>query len=194
MANNLAYQEDFEQKRRREIIDGQLVMMSPRPSVNHNRVVGNISWIFQNYLRGRKCEPFSDGVDLFLDEKNQFVPDFMVVCDPEKIHPDGVHGAPDLVVEVLSPSTAKSDKTIKKEVYAKCGVKEYWLADPSGKSLEVYRAKGTEFVLHDLYALHEDWELAQMTEEERAAVPTQFQCSLFHDLDILIADIFYRTF
>lgn len=54
MANNLAYQEDFEQKRRREIIDGQLVMMSPRPSVNHNRVVGNISWIFQNYLRGRK--------------------------------------------------------------------------------------------------------------------------------------------
>ena len=194
MANNLAYQEDFEQKRRREIIDGQLVMMSPRPSVNHNRVVGNISWIFQNYLRGRKCEPFSDGVDLFLDEKNQFVPDFMVVCDPEKIHPDGVHGAPDLVVEVLSPSTAKSDKTIKKEVYAKCGVKEYWLADPSGKSLEVYRAKGTEFVLHDLYALHEDWELAQMTEEERAAVPTLFQCSLFHYLDILIADIFYRTF
>lgn len=194
MANNLAYQEDFEQKRRREIIDGQLVMMSPRPSVNHNRVVGNISWIFQNYLRGRKCEPFSDGVDLFLDEKNRFMPDFMAVCDPEKIQHDGVHGAPDLVVEVLSPSTAKSDKTIKKEVYAKCGVKEYWLADPSGKSLEVYRAKGTEFVLHDLYALHEDWELAQMTEEERAAVPTQFQCSLFHDLDILIADIFYRTF
>lgn len=194
MANNLAYQEDFEQKRRREIIDGQLVMTSPRPSVNHNRVVGNISWIFQNYLRGRKCEPFSDGVDLFLDEKNQFVPDFMVVCDPEKIHPDGVHGAPDLVVEVLSPSTAKSDKTIKKEVYAKCGVKEYWLADPSGKSLEVYRAKGTEFVLHDLYALHEDWELAQMTEEELAALPKSFQCSLFHDLDILIEDIFYRTF
>ena len=194
MPNPIVYQDDFEQKRRREIIDGVITMMSPRPSVNHNRICLNIAVLFSNYLRGKPCVPFSDGVDLFLDEKNRFMPDFMAVCDPEKVHPDGVHGAPDLVVEVLSPSTAKSDKTIKKEVYAKCGVKEYWLADPSGKSLEVYRAKGTEFVLHDLYALHEDWELAQMTEEERAAVPTKFQCSLFQDLYILIADIFYRTF
>ena len=194
MANNLAYQEDFEQKRRREIIDGQLVMMSPRPSVNHNRVVGNISWIFQNYLRGRKCEPFSDGVDLFLDEKNQFVPDFMVVCDPEKIHPDGVHGAPDLVVEVLSPSTAKSDKTIKKEGYAKCGVREYWLADPENKTVEVYLPAEGRLELHEVYAVYPDWQLKQMTEEELAALPKSFQCSLFHDLDILIEDIFYRTF
>ncbi len=194
MANNLAYQEDFEQKRRREIIDGQLVMMSPRPSVNHNRVVGNISWIFQNYLRGRKCEPFSDGVDLFLDEKNQFVPDFMVVCDPEKIHPDGVHGAPDLVVEVLSPSTAKSDKTIKKEVYAKCGVREYWLADPENKTVEVYLPAEGRLELHEVYALYPDWQLKQMTEEELAALPKSFQCTLFDDLDILIEDIFYRTF
>ena len=194
MANNLAYQEDFEQKRRREIIDGQLVMMSPRPSVNHNRVVGNISWFFQNYLRGRKCEPFSDGVDLFLDEKNQFVPDFMVVCDPEKIHPDGVHGAPDLVVEVLSPSTAKSDKTIKKEVYAKCGVREYWLADPENKTVEVYLPAEGRLELHEVYALYPDWQLKQMTEEELAALPKSFQCTLFDDLDILIEDIFYRTF
>lgn len=194
MANNLAYQEDFEQKRRREIIDGKLVMTSPRPSVNHNRVVGNISWIFQNYLRGRKCEPFSDGVDLFLDEKNQFVPDFMVVCDPEKIHPDGVHGAPDLVVEVLSPSTAKNDKTIKKEAYARCGVREYWLADPENKTVEVYLPAEGRLELHEVYALYPDWQLKQMTEEELAALPKSFQCSLFHDLDILIEDIFYRTF
>lgn len=194
MPNNLAYQDDFEQKRRREIVDGALVMMSPSPRWNHMAVSGNIYSIFSAYLMGKKCTPIQDGFDLYLDEKNQFVPDFMVVCDPEKIKSDGVHGAPDLVVEVLSPSTARNDRTRKKEVYARCGVREYWLADPSGKSLEVYRAKGAEFVLHDLYALHEDWELAQMTEEERAALPTHFKCSLFDDLDISIEDIFYRTF
>ena len=98
MANNLAYQEDFEQKRRREIIDGQLVMTSPRPTVNHNRICLNIAVLFSNYLRGKKCSPFSDGVDLFLDDKNRFVPDFMAVCPPEKILLAGVHGAPYVVV------------------------------------------------------------------------------------------------
>ena len=194
MPNNLAYQDDFEQKRRRELIDGQLVMMSPRPAWNHNRIAFNIATLFDVYLRGNKCTPIADGTDLFLDDKNHYVPDFMVVCDPNKIKSDGVHGAPDLVVEVLSPSTAKNDKTIKKEVYARCGVREYWLVDPSGKSLEVYRTNGTEFILHDVYAMHEDWEIKQMTEEELAAVPTHFKCSLFDDLEISIEDIFYRTF
>ena len=193
MSNNLAY-DDFEQKRRRELIDGQLVMMSPRPSVNHNRMVGNIFGVFQNYLKGRKCEPFSDGVDLFLDEQNRFVPDFMVVCDPSKIQHDGVHGAPDLVVEVLSPSTMKNDRTIKKEVYARCGVLEYWIVSPTEKSVEQYLLSDSRFELQAVYALYPDWELKQMTEEELAAVPTHFKCSLFDDLEISIEDIFYRTF
>ena len=194
MPNPIVYQDDFEQKRRREIIDGVITMMSPRPSVNHNRICLNIAVLFSNYLRGKPCVPFSDGVDLFLDEKNRFMPDFMAVCDPEKIQHDGVHGAPDLVVEVLSPSTMRDDKTRKKDAYARCGVREYWLVDPVSKSLEVYRTDGAEFVLHDIYAMHADWELAQMSEEERAAVVTHFQCSLFDDLDISLDEIFYRTF
>ena len=84
--------------------------------------------------------------------RNQFIPDFMVVCDPDKIKPDGVHGAPDLVVEVLSPSTARNDKTRKKDIYARCGVQEYWIVDPSGKSLEIYRTSGSEFMLYDVHA------------------------------------------
>ena len=194
MANNLAYQEDFEQKRRREIIDGQLVMTSPRPTVNHNRICLNIAVLFSNYLRGKKCSPFSDGVDLFLDDKNRFVPDFMAVCDPDKIQHDGVHGAPDLVVEVLSPSTAKNDRGLKKEAYARCGVREYWLADPENKTVEVYLPAEGRLELHEVYALYPDWQLKQMTEEELAALPKSFQCTLFDDLDILIEDIFYRTF
>jgi len=190
MSENLAYQEE----RRKELIDGKIVAMSPRPSFNHNQVSYNIAYLFAHYLRGKKCTPVADGMDLYLDEENQFVPDFMVVCDPGKIKPNGIHGAPDLVVEVLSPGTAKNDRTRKKAVYAKCGVLEYWIVSPEEKSVEVYRTDGIEFVLHDIYTLHPDWQLAQMSKEERAAIVTHFKCSLFDDLDISLDDIFYRTF
>ena len=189
MSDNLAYQEE----RRTELIGGKVVMMSPA-STNHTFVSGNIYYLFAHYLRKKTCRPFADGVDLYLDEDNQFIPDFMVVCDPDKIKPDGVHGAPDLVVEVLSPSTARNDKTRKKDIYARCGVQEYWIVDPSGKSLEIYRTGGSEFMLYDVHALYPDWQLAQMSEDERAAVVTHFKCSLFDDLEISIEDIFYRTF
>lgn len=190
MSDNLAYQEE----RREELIGGKVVMMSPRPSFNHNRVASNIFRIFDNHLYGKKCTPIADGMDLYLDEDNQFVPDFMVVCDPDKIKPDGIHGTPDLVVEVLSPSTARNDKTHKKDVYARCGVREYWIIHPEDKSVDVYHTDGTKFILHDIYSLHPDWMLAKMSEEERAAVVTHFKCSLFDDLDISLEDIFYRTF
>ncbi len=190
MDNNLAYQEE----RRVELIGGKVVMMSPRPSVNHNRVASNIFWLFENYLRKKKCTPFSDGTDLYLTEEDRFIPDVMIVCDPDKIKANGVHGAPDLVAEVLSPSTMWNDRTRKKDVYAQCGVREYWLVNPVDKSVEQYLLDNGQFVLHGVYAQHPDWQLQQMTDEERAAVVTRFRCSLFDDLDIPLEDIFYRTF
>lgn len=190
MSGNLAYQED----RREELIGGKVVAMSPRPSFNHNQVSFNIARIFADYLDGHKCTPITDGMDLYLDEENQFVPDFMVVCDPDKIKHDGIYGAPDLVVEVLSPSTMLNDKTHKKEVYARCGVREYWLVDPISKVIEVYLKNGSDFTLHSIYAVHPDWELEKMSEKEREAVETHFKCSLFDDLDISLERIFYRTF
>lgn len=190
MNGNLAYQAPLREER----IGGKVIAMSPRPSVNHNRVAYNIATLFDNYLKGKKCTPFSDGTDLYLTEKDRFVPDFMIVCDTDKIKTNGVFGAPDLVAEVLSPSTAKNDKTVKKETYAHCGVREYWLVDPESKVLEVYRNQEGELVLHDVYAVHPDWSLAQMSEKERAEVVTHFKCSLYDDLDISLEDIFYRTF
>ncbi len=186
MSENLAYQEE----RREELIGGKVVAMSPRPSVNHNRVSENIDFIFRTYLKGKKCTPMGDGYDLYLTDNDHFIPDFMIVCDRDKIKTDGVHGAPDLVVEVLSPTTARNDKTIKKAVYAKCGVREYWIADPDSKSIEVYLTDGNEFVFHDIYTLVPDWMLLKMTEEERSAVVTHFKCSLFDDLEISLSDIF----
>lgn len=192
MGDDLVYQDDFTAKQRQELIGGKIVMMSPRPTVNHNRVAYNIATLFDNYLKGRKCTPFSDGVDLYLDDKNQFVPDFMVVCDPDKIKQDGVHGTPDLVVEVLSPGTARNDRTLKKDTYARFGVREYWLVSPGDKYVEIYRNDGGEFVLDNVYTVYADWQLAQMSEEERAAVETHFKCGLFDDLDISLDDVFSR--
>lgn len=190
MNGNLAYQDPL----REELIGGKVVMMSPRPAWNHNAVASNIYSIFNFYLKGKKCVPVADGTDLFLTENDRFVPDFMVVCDPDKIKRTGVHGAPDLVVEVLSPSTSRNDKTKKKEVYARCGVREYWLVNPIDKSVEIYLLEENEFVLHDIYHIYADWELEQMTPEEREEIVTHFKCSLFDDLEIPLEDIFYRTF
>ena len=180
MNENSAYQEEVWD----ELIGGKLVAMSPRPAINHTRVSGNIFGIFRNYLKDKQCEPFPDGVDLYLSEEDRFIPDFMVVCDPKKIKPNGVYGAPELVVEVLSPSTMENDRTRKKDTYAGCGVLEYWIVSPGDKSIEQYLLRDGQFVLHGAYTLYPDWMLEQMSEEERSAVKTHFKCSLYDDLEI----------
>ena len=189
MSDNLAYQEE----RREELIGGKVVMMSPA-SAEHVYTAGSIYNIFKNYLKGKNCIPFSDGLLVHLTDDNKFVPDMMVVCDRSKIKSDGVHGAPDLVVEVLSPSTAKDDRTRKKEVYEACGVPEYWLVSPTDKSIEVYLLQSGKYSLHDVYTVRPDWVLKQMTDEERAAVVTEFKCHLYDDLIIRLDDIFGDLF
>lgn len=186
MNGNLAYQEE----RREELIGGKVVMMSPRPAFNHNRVAENIDFIFRLYLRGKTCTPLGDGYDLYLDENNRFVPDFMVVCDPKKIQWDGVHGAPDLVVEVLSPSTTVNDRQLKREAYEKHGVREYWIVNPSDKVIEQYLLKNGRLVLSTAYILYPDYMLKAMTKEDQDKAVTSFKCSLFDDLEISLADVF----
>ena len=113
MNGNLAYKLESEE----EIIGGEVVMMAPA-TLNHTRIVRNISRIFDTYLQGRPCEYFPDGAGLFLeDETEEYKPDGMVVCDESKSKDKGVYGAPDLVVEVLSPSTARHDRGHKKDIY-----------------------------------------------------------------------------
>ena len=189
MSDNLAYQEE----RREELIGGNVVMMSPA-SAEHVYTAGSIYNIFKNYLKGKNCIPFSDGLLVHLTDENKFVPDMMVVCDRSKIKSDGVHGAPDLVVEVLSPSTAKDDRTRKKEVYEACGVPEYWLVSPTDKSIEIYLLESGKYILHDVYTVRPDWVLKQMTDEERAAIVTEFKCHLYDDLIIRLDDIFGDQF
>lgn len=188
MNTNLAFNDEIYD----ELIDGQIIMMSPSPTANHFHAAGNIYTIFNNYLKGKKCTPFMDGFDLYLSEKNRFKPDMMIVCDSNKIKPDGVHGAPDLVVEVLSPGTMKRDKGYKKIAYEKAGVKEYWIVDTNNKSVEQYLLVNDTFILNEVYIIHPDYMLKKMTDEEKAAIITEFKCSLYDDLIIKIEDIFER--
>ena len=159
--DNLAYIDDRNIKIKTELIDGKIFMMSPRPRVEHATVCTNIASEFRSYLKGKTCRAFCDGVDVFLDENNRFVPDTMIVCNPDIIKHDGIHGAPDLVVEVLSKTTAKNDRSKKKYTYAKYGVKEYWIVDVWSKSVEVYYNQDNWFVLDNIYYYLTDKEIAE---------------------------------
>ena len=190
MDGNLAFQEEF----REELTNGKVVAMAPMPSVNHNRVARNIFRLFDEYLDGKRCEAFSDGVEVFLTEKDRFVPDMMIVCDPDKVKEDGVHGAPDLVVEVLSPATTRIDRTYKMQVYGKCGVKEYWIVDIKNKSIEVYRDENGRMAPNTVYTLFSDDVVAKMNEEQRSReVVSSFQCSLYSDFELSLKDVFKRV-
>jgi len=127
-----------------ELIGGVAYAMSPAPRVPHQRLSLSLSSALNAFLEGKDCEPFYAPVDVFLpkgdpDSSDTVVqPDVFVVCDPDKVQDDGIHGAPDFVVEVLSDSTAYKDLTVKKELYERSGVQEYWLVNPQNGSVFPY--------------------------------------------------------
>lgn len=188
-----AMKANFEEKRRVEKINGVTVMLSALPAVNHNRVVTNLVNIFSRYLRGKRCEAFFDGVQVHLDENNTFVPDAMIVCNKDIIKRDGIYGAPDLIVEVLSPSTGKNDRGPKKDVYERHGVREYWIADTKSKSVEVYLLRDGHFVLDNIYNVYEDWEWEQLSEEEKTAAKLPLKVSLYDDFFVDVHEVFERV-
>ena len=189
MNGNLAYKLEP----REEIIGGKVVMMAS-PSLAHNFIAGNIYSIFHNYLRGKPCTPFPDNTSVVLADGEKYIPDMMVVCDPDKLRRNGVYGTPDFVVEVLSPSTANYDKGHKKDVYEQHGVREYWIVSPGDRSVEQYVLADGKFVLRGVWSLWPDFLLEDMTEEERAVkAPASFRCTLFDDLEIRLEDVFYRV-
>ena len=172
-----------------EIINGQEVLMSPRPATRHTIIAGHIHHIFRRFLTGKRCKVFFEP-DLFLDENNNFVPDIVIVCDRGKIKYNGIYGAPDLVVEVLSPSTAANDRGIKKDTYEKAGVREYWIVDPASKSIEAYRLQNGRLAFSNMCLVYppEEWE--RMTEEQRAAARLTVKVSLYDDLFVDVREVF----
>jgi Uma2 family endonuclease len=123
-----------------ELVEGEL-FMSPAPIYFHQGIAGNIVRILNVYLDKRPIgEVVFAPCGVFLTEINAYQPDVFYICNERLsiIVEHGIEGAPDLVVEILSPSTAKNDKGPKKKIYAAAGVQELWLIDPKAKEVAVY--------------------------------------------------------
>ncbi len=127
-----------------QLIEGDF-FMAPSPRKSHQNIGGTIFILLHEHVkRSRKGAVMIAPFDVYLDDNNVYQPDVLYVAaarEKKILLDDGVHGAPDLVVEVLSPSTARLDKDAKRRVYARAGVLEMWLIDPELRSVQIYRFK-----------------------------------------------------
>ncbi len=139
--------------RRFELLDGELVMV-PAPSIPHQRASRNLTFLLWSYVRQHRLGwVFSAPMDVVLGEGEEaevVQPDLLFIARDRGhiLHHDEIRGAPNLVVEILSPATEARDRGYKRTLYARHGVKEYWLVDPEKQTLEMYTLtpKGLERV------------------------------------------------
>jgi Uma2 family endonuclease len=134
---------------RAELINNQL-FMSPAPTLHHQNVIFNLTGQFYIYVNQEKNgKALVSPVDVYLDEENAVQPDIVFVMNENIsiLKDDGIYGAPDLIIEVLSPGTRKHDFDKKKKLYEKSGVKEYWIVDPVTKESPGFQLKNSKYVL-----------------------------------------------
>lgn len=143
-----------------ELIDGELIV-SPTPKFRHQNAVGNTFLLLQKLPQGKVV---LSPMDVYLDDENVVQPDVFWVSGAEslcKLGSDGYwHGAPDLVVEVLSPSTARRDHREKFALYERFGTREYWLVDPEAEFVEVFRREGDVLVRFGAFGVDEHFALS----------------------------------
>lgn len=143
-----------------EIIGGEAYSMTPAPTIRHQKISLYLSTQFGNFFKGKGCEPFSAPTDVVFDEQNIVQPDLLVVCDKEKITEKNIQGAPDLVVEILSPSTASKDKREKKALYERFGVREYLIVYPTEEFMERFVFADGRYDAAEVFAWDETLPLA----------------------------------
>ena len=147
--------------RRHELIDGVAYLLPPSPSVRHQTAAFEIATQIRIALQARACRVFVAPTDVLLpapgesdDDCTTVVqPDVLIVCDRAKIREKHIRGAPDLVVEVLSPSTAGHDQILKRATYERAGVQEYWLVHPTDRVLTIYRLDAGKYGAPDIREL-----------------------------------------
>ncbi len=150
---------EWDESERVELIGGEPFMMSP-PLRIHQEISGEIFAQMHQYLKGKECRAYYSpfGVRLFEQDGDSpedvdtlVEPDITVVCDRSKLDQYGCKGAPDMVVEVLSPSTRRHDRLVKLGLYQRAGVREYWIVDPENKSVQVFLQDNGFLRLHEDY-------------------------------------------
>lgn len=150
----------WDEKERAEIIGGKVLMMAP-PSRIHQKISGEIFRQLANFLEGKRCEVYSApfGVRLFEKDGDRpedvdtvVEPDITVVCDTSRLDQHGCKGAPELVMEILSPSSRRHDMLVKLNLYQRAGVREYWIVNPDDKDVQVFLLDGSGlFRVHGFY-------------------------------------------
>ena len=141
-----------------ELIRGKIFKMDPAPSTEHQTIVVNLVYEFMHCLKGKSCKVFSAPFDVriskFKEDKaidSVVQPDLCIICDPKKIDEKGCIGAPDMIVEILSPSTAQRDLELKYTLYEENGVKEYWIVQPNDQTVTVFDLENEKYVLRGIY-------------------------------------------
>ena len=136
-----------------ELIKGKIFTMSPAPNTNHLQISRSLNRILDHFFHNNKCQLFYAPFDVVLsktkdDKKIRTVvqPDLGVICDLSKLDETKCNGAPDLVIEILSPGNSKKEMKIKYELYEENGVKEYWVIDPEHESVSVFILNKSKFV------------------------------------------------
>ena len=133
---------------RRELFDGFIKLMTPAPSRSHQRISTKLTRIFDVFLNGKKCEVYHAPSDVRLPKgKNVkadkqiytvLQPDVYIICDLTKMDERGCLGAPDLVIEIVSPKNSQRDTRDKFEIYQEHGVREYWIVNPNDENVTVF--------------------------------------------------------
>ena len=176
-----------------EIIGGEKVM-APAVNLNHSEIIARIHFCFASYfVKHKNGYAYTDNINVRFSDTDMFIPDLSVVMkDREQILAGRkkIIGAPDMVVEVLSKSTQKKDRTVKKDTYEAYGVREYWIVDPFSKSVSVYLLRDGKYFLDDEYILFDEDDLEFMTDEEKADIKHEVPVSICEGLTIPLEFVF----
>jgi len=134
-----------------ELIDGIPYAMGPAPHPDHQTALGNLFALFKNFLKGKPCKVYLSPFDVRLnaDERDDTVvqPDLLVVCDMTRLDYRGYKGPPELVIEILSPSSSKHDNIRKLNLYKRSGIREYWIVNPIDKTVSTLILKDGEYIM-----------------------------------------------
>lgn len=173
----------FPEGERVELIDGHIYLMSPAPSRIHQKIITEISRLIGNYIESNNynCEVYVAPFDVrFIEEgetdeknKNTVQPDISVICNTSKLDEKGCKGAPEFIIEVVSPSNSSIDYVKKLYLYEKFNVKEYWIVNPLTKTVTVYR-------------LNNDNEYG---EPEKYTFQDRIYVGIFHELALTLSEI-----
>lgn len=145
---------EYQQQDNIQLIHGEVIIEMP-PIPRHQQIVGEILYLLMTFVRKIGGRAFTSPIEVYLDEQNVFEPDVLYLRPDStcEVGDKRLTGAPELIVEVLSPSTAKFDRQEKYQAYEKHHVQEYWIVDPIHDVLEVWNHDGNQFVRQGAYGV-----------------------------------------